>query len=217
MTTAMRYPSFPPLNGCAYALISLWLLAVLWRQMFKASGMRKGGRIMTIDEVDGPLISRPAYGLAHPTRLVPRPYRGETRSQWFDRHPASVAAARSFTRDTLVEQPLEESETVELLVSELVTNAVRHGAGPDPAQCDCPRHVTAVRSHRCASGFPLPQSSSADDESGRGMRLLHALSHRCGVRTAHQGKTVWFELQAPGLAEASVPASVPALGCFAQA
>lgn len=82
---------------------------------------------MTINDVDGPLIGRPAHGPAHPSRLVPGPYRGETRSQWFDRHPASVSAARSFTRDILVEQPLEDSETVELLVSELVTNAVRHG------------------------------------------------------------------------------------------
>lgn len=185
--------------------------------MFKASGMRKGGRIMTIDEVDGPLISRPAYGLAHPTRLVPRPYRGETRSQWFDRHPASVAAARSFTRDTLVEQPLEESETVELLVSELVTNAVRHGAGPILLSVTVRGTSLRCEVTDAHPAFPCLKAAGADDESGRGMRLLHALSHRCGVRTAHQGKTVWFELQAPGLAEASVPASVPALGCFAQA
>ncbi|NUK07035.1 ATP-binding protein [Streptomyces lunaelactis] len=184
--------------------------------MFRTSGMRKGGKIMTINEVDGPLIGRPAHGLAHLTRLVPRPYRGETRSQWFDRHPASVAAARGFTRDTLGEQPLEESETVELLVSELVTNAVRHGAGPILLSVTVRGTSLRCEVTDAHPAFPCLKAAGADDESGRGMQLLHELSHRCGVRTAHQGKTVWFELRARGLAEASVSASVPALGRFAR-
>ncbi|WP_406276748.1 ATP-binding protein [Streptomyces sp. NBC_00191] len=174
--------------------------------MFKSSGMRKGRQIMTMNDVDGPLIGRPA----HPTRLVPRPYRGETRSQWFDRHPASVSAARSFTRDILVEQPLEESETVELLVSELVTNAVRHGAGPILLSVTVRGGSLRCEVTDAHPAFPCLMAAGADDESGRGMRLLHELSHLCGVRADHQGKTVWFELRAPGLAEASVPASVPA-------
>ncbi|WP_406301738.1 ATP-binding protein [Streptomyces sp. NBC_00885] len=164
---------------------------------------------MTINEVDGSLTGRPAYGPAHPTRLDPRPYRGETRSQWFDRHPASVSAARSFTRDTLVEQPLEESETVELLVSELVTNAVRHGAGPILLSVTVRGGSLRCEVTDAHPAFPCLKAAGADDESGRGMRLLHELSHRCGVRADHQGKTVWFELWAPGPTEA-VPASIPA-------
>ncbi|TQK50515.1 histidine kinase-like protein [Streptomyces sp. SLBN-118] len=175
--------------------------------MFGTSGMRKGGRTMTINEGDGPLIGRLAHVVAHLSSLVPGAHRGVTRSQWFERHPASVAAARSFTRDTLVDWTREESETVELLVSELVTNAVRHGAGPILL-----RVTVRGTSLRCEvtdahPASPCLKAAGADDESGRGMWLLHELSHRCGVRPAHQGKTVWFELQAPG--PASVPASAP--------
>ncbi|MGI5404516.1 ATP-binding protein [Streptomyces sp. CA-135486] len=185
--------------------------------MSKTSGTRKGGSSMTTNEVDGPLIGRLAHVLAHLTRLVPRPCRGENRSQWFDRHPASVAAARSFTRDTLVEQPLEESETAELLVSELVTNAVRHGAGPILLSVTVRGTSLRCEVTDAHPAVPRLEAAGADDESGRGLQLLHELSHRCGVRPARQGKTVWFELQAPGMTEASVPASVPALGPFAHA
>ncbi|MET7622675.1 ATP-binding protein [Streptomyces sp. NPDC005408] len=143
---------------------------------------------MTINEVDGPLTGRLA---------------------WFDRHPASVAAARSFTRDVLAEQPREESETVQLLVSELVTNAVRHGAGPILLSVTVRSTSLRCEVTDAHPAFPCLKAAGADDESGRGMRLLHELSHRCGVRPAHRGKTVWFEVRAPGPAEASVPASSP--------
>lgn len=172
---------------------------------------------MTINEVDGPLIGRLAHVLVHLTRLVPRPYRGENSSQWFDRHPASVAAARSFTRDTLVEQPLEQSETAELLVSELVTNAVRYGAGPILLSVTFRGTSLRCQVTDAHPAVPCIKAAGADDESGRGMQLLRELSHRCCIRPAHPGKTVWFELQAPGLTEASVPASVPALGRLAHA
>ena len=172
---------------------------------------------MTINEVDGPLTGRLAYVLAHLTRLVPRPSRGENRSQWFDRHPASVAAARSFTRDTLLEQPLEESETAELLVSELVTNAVRYGAGPILLSVTVRGTSLRCEVTDAHPAAPCLKAAGADDESGRGMQLIHELSHRCGVRPTRRGKTVWFELQAAGLTEAVVPSSVPALGRFAHA
>jgi len=169
--------------------------------------MRRGPRRRTTPrrEVSSLLHSRLAYLLCHLTRPIPRPHRGENRSHWFDRHPTSVAAARRFTRDTLIERPLEESETAELLVSELVTNAVRYGVGPILLSV-----TVRGRSLRCEvtdahPAVPCLKAAAADDESGRGMQLLHELSHRCGVRPARQGKTVWFELQAPGSTEASVP------------
>ncbi|MBT2369869.1 ATP-binding protein [Streptomyces sp. ISL-10] len=125
-----------------------------------------------------------------------------------------MAAARSFTRAVLVEQPLEQAETAELLVSELVTNAVHHGAGPILLSVTVRGASLRCEVTDAHPAFPCLRAAGADDESGRGMRLLHALSHRCGVRPARRGKTVWFELQAPGATEASVPASVPALPGF---
>ncbi|MDH6122354.1 anti-sigma regulatory factor (Ser/Thr protein kinase) [Kitasatospora sp. GAS204A] len=168
--------------------------------------MRRGPRRRTTPrrEVPSSLRGRLACFLLQLTRPIPQPHRDETRSQRFDRHPASVAAARRFTRDCLVGQPLEESETAELLVSELVTNAVRYGAGPILLT------VTVLgRSLRCEvtdahPAAPCFKEAAADDESGRGMQLLHELSHRCGVRPAHPGKTVWFELRCAGSTDASV-------------
>ncbi|WP_241777731.1 ATP-binding protein [Streptomyces sp. CT34] len=87
---------------------------------------------------------------------------------------------------------------VELCVSELVGNVVRHvGAG------------TPVRVRVAAAGdgrtrievsdpdpraLPVLLRAALDDESGRGMALLDAVALRWGVRRGEAGKTVWCEV-----------------------
>jgi PAS domain S-box-containing protein len=110
-----------------------------------------------------------------------------------DALPAKVREARGLARDTLTTWGLSElSETVELLVSELFTNAVRHGAG------DIGLRLIRAGSLLCEvrdDGYDLPTLRRADvtAENGRGLQLVTALAERWGAQRTPTGKVVWFE------------------------
>src|SRR4051794_27845446 len=107
--------------------------------------------------------------------------------------PAHVRYARELARDTLATWGLAGlSETVELLVSELVTNAVRHGAG------DIGLRLIRTASLLCEvrdDGYDLPtlRATALTAENGRGLQLVTALAERWGAQRTPTGKVVWFE------------------------
>ena len=81
------------------------------------------------------------------------------------------------------------------MASELVTNALLHGAPPIGLEMRCAGAHTIVRVTDC--GEPpilLPAPPAADALSGRGLRLLEALAIDWGVDTHASGKTFWFTL-----------------------
>ncbi|WP_336116324.1 ATP-binding protein [Streptomyces sp. PTD9-10] len=100
--------------------------------------------------------------------------------------------------------PLDDEtvDTVRLVASELITNAVVHGKGP----------VTVALYYRPGSlvidvvdGNPLvPQMSCAhdDDESGRGLALVGLLASRSAWEPSGRGKRVWAEIDPPKAAPA---------------
>jgi anti-sigma regulatory factor (Ser/Thr protein kinase) len=84
-----------------------------------------------------------------------------------------------------------------LLVSELVTNAIRHGAPPLTAEVECVgRQGMEVRVSDGSSEAPSMRLAPIDAESGRGTALVHLLSDAWGVEPTEQGKAVWFRLKA---------------------
>ena len=102
--------------------------------------------------------------------------------------------ARRFARQTLTEWGLaEHSEVVELLVSEIVTNAVCRTSRPvglrllrtDVLRCE----VTDD-----APQLPRLRHARASDEGGRGLYLVNRLARRWGATRLGAGKVVWFEL-----------------------
>lgn len=113
-------------------------------------------------------------------------------------HPASVARAREHARERLLSWGLEDLvDTTELLVSELVTNALRHGDG------DIRLRLLRDRTLVCevwdgALVQPRRRRARDTDEGGRGLQLVSLLSESWGSRRTHRGKTVWFELALPG-------------------
>ncbi|MFF9767219.1 SpoIIE family protein phosphatase [Streptomyces sp. NPDC014636] len=114
------------------------------------------------------------------------------------REPRSVGRAREYARGRLLSWDLEPLvDTAELLVSELVTNALRYGEG------EIRLRLLLDRTLVCEvwdSGLVQPRRRRArdTDEGGRGLQLVGLLSAAWGSRRTPRGKTVWFELPLPG-------------------
>ncbi len=123
---------------------------------------------------------------------------GSAAAWTFPADPAAVREVRAHVRETLRGWGLRGlTDVTVLLVSELVTNSLRHAHGP-----------IGVRMVRGPSllvevSDPLPapprtRDAADDDEGGRGMHLVARASRRWGTRMGPMGKTVWFELALPG-------------------
>jgi len=87
-------------------------------------------------------------------------------------------------------------EALKLLVSEVVTNAVRHGSSTEPVQLNA-HWNSEVRVEVCdhGDGFtPHPRMGALDDPGGFGLFLVGRLADRWGVET-DDGTTVWFVLR----------------------
>ncbi len=116
----------------------------------------------------------------------------------------SVREGRRFARDVVVEWGLRRLvDEVQLGVSELITNAVRH------AQTDvelCLRLLDDRLSVEVRDFEPTlhrPAETRAADPlatSGRGLQIVAAVSRDWGVRGLTNGKAVWFALDLPDLA-----------------
>jgi hypothetical protein len=111
----------------------------------------------------------------------------------FDYAPESVSEARRHVRHVLKAQPRELVDVAELLTSELVTNAVRHGATGFELRIDVDKNIRVeVRDE--GVGRPSVVSAGPQDPSGRGLSIVEALSIAWGVIPTGDGKTVWYEL-----------------------
>ncbi|GHJ32228.1 hypothetical protein TPA0910_66610 [Streptomyces hygroscopicus subsp. sporocinereus] len=108
--------------------------------------------------------------------------------------PREVGRARRLVRERLLRWGLPEAvETAELLVSEAVTNAIRHA------------HTHRVRLRLVRADallcevtdddheLPVLLDADRDDESGRGLRVISELAREWGTSRSGGGKAVWFE------------------------
>ena len=117
---------------------------------------------------------------------------------WFlEPEDAAPGRARKLARRALSRWGLEEmSDSVELLISEVVTNAVRYASRPVTLR------LLRTDVLRCEVGDDVPQlprlrQARATDEGGRGLYLVNKLARRWGATRLSTGKVVWFELNRP--------------------
>ncbi|MFG2310396.1 ATP-binding protein [Streptomyces sp. NPDC048566] len=121
------------------------------------------------------------------------------------RHARSVGRARTLFREQAGSWGLSAdiTETAELLLSELATNAYRHAkAAPGReirARCVLTGDRLRVTVTDAGDTLPEPRTASPEDESGRGLALVAALADAWGAghREKGVGKEVWFEIRLP--------------------
>ncbi|MEI5524777.1 SpoIIE family protein phosphatase [Streptomyces brasiliscabiei] len=107
--------------------------------------------------------------------------------------PALVAEARKTTARQLGLWGLEElAFTTELVVSELVTNAIRHAAGPIRLRLVLERTLICEVFDGGATA-PHLRHPRTTDEGGRGLFLISQFTQRWGTRFLPEGKVIWAE------------------------
>lgn len=116
------------------------------------------------------------------------------RVQWqVDPDPAAVAGVRKEATRWLADRGLDEEGFVtELILSELVTNAIRYGSEPISVRLLYDRALICEVSD-CSSTSPHMRYAATTDEGGRGLFLVAQFAERWGTRYTERGKVIWSE------------------------
>jgi anti-sigma regulatory factor (Ser/Thr protein kinase) len=127
---------------------------------------------------------------------------------------ASPGAARAFARaSSCTEHAPEILDDALLLISELVTNAVRYGEPPLLLALECEEGGLRVRVRDSGASLPRPRVAADGHESGRGLDLVELLSDVWGVEPVvddhGSGKVVWFTMPAPAAPPSELGSSLP--------
>ncbi|MFD7067152.1 ATP-binding protein [Streptomyces sp. NPDC059913] len=115
--------------------------------------------------------------------------------------PVAVHTARDYARDVLATGPPLDDEQLDdvcLIVSELVTNAVRHGTKPGDSLkvvVDADDERVRVEVHDHVWRWPRFRPESTEATGGRGLHIVDALAARWGVEGRPKGKAVWAEVK----------------------
>jgi serine phosphatase RsbU (regulator of sigma subunit) len=116
----------------------------------------------------------------------------------FDSGAEAPAAARRFSNETMAgwaPAPAPAPGDLDLVVSELVTNAIIHGRPPTCLRLTHLGDEILVEVEDGSAFAPRLQHPRPHDEHGRGLRITAALARRSGVSLSPTGKTVWCTLR----------------------
>jgi len=119
----------------------------------------------------------------------------------------SVVAARHLAREVAAGLPAEMGQNLELVVSELATNAVRHARTPFQLSI-LTAPTLRVEVADGSSDMPVGGSPDPCSEHGRGLWLVAALTQSWGVVPLRAGKVVWADL-GPGALSPDYPPPAP--------
>ncbi|MGX1565784.1 SpoIIE family protein phosphatase [Streptomyces sp. NPDC055506] len=107
--------------------------------------------------------------------------------------PALVGEVRADAMRRLAEWGLEETAfAAELILSELITNAIRHGAAPIRVRL-LYGHALICEVSDASNTAPHLRRAASTDEGGRGLFLVAQLSQSWGTRYLPEGKVIWAE------------------------
>lgn len=143
---------------------------------------------------------RAASGRFHCTAKLQKPPRGwlrpsVTRHQSFPAELPSIRAARRFAAQELTGRPADVVSDVQLMVSELATNAIQHVMSGFAITLHHTPGEIRVEVTDYGGGAPVMRPHRPEATDGRGLRLVDRLSTDWGVTDGGDaGKTVWFTL-----------------------
>ncbi|MFJ3231444.1 SpoIIE family protein phosphatase [Streptomyces sp. NPDC086787] len=121
--------------------------------------------------------------------------------------PSAVGRIRAAASRTLENWGLTDvAFTTELILSELVTNAIRHAGGPIRVRLIRDRALICEVSDG-SSTAPHLRRAATEDEGGRGLFLVAQFADRWGTRYTAQGKVIWTEQPLTGVGEAALAAA----------
>ena len=106
--------------------------------------------------------------------------------------PRAARLAVAEAAGSLEIEPL--TDELQLVVSELVTNAVRYAAPPVEVEIEAGEDTVTVAVVDGSPGRPGPLPASTDAEGGRGLLLIDLMAAETGVRPQPPGKTIWAAL-----------------------
>ncbi|NBE53430.1 SpoIIE family protein phosphatase [Streptomyces boluensis] len=144
--------------------------------------------------LDAVLPERPADDVAllvARTRLLPS---GRVADWDVPSDPAAVPQIRAAVTRLLADWDLDEAAfATELVVSELVTNAIRYGAEPVHLRLLHDRNALICEVADGSSTSPHLRRATSTDEGGRGLFLVARFAERWGTRYTGRGKVIWTE------------------------
>ncbi|WP_327242651.1 SpoIIE family protein phosphatase [Streptomyces sp. NBC_01320] len=111
--------------------------------------------------------------------------------------PAAVAGMRAAVAEKLDAWGLAElAFTTELILSELITNAIRHASAPVRVRLLRDRNLICEVSDG-SSTSPHLRYAATMDEGGRGLFLVSQITEHWGTRYTHEGKVIWAQQPLP--------------------
>jgi serine phosphatase RsbU (regulator of sigma subunit)/PAS domain-containing protein/anti-sigma regulatory factor (Ser/Thr protein kinase) len=129
------------------------------------------------------------------TRVLPE---HRVRSWQVPPDPVAVGTVRTAVTEQLTAWDLDETAFMtELVLSELVTNAIRYGGPPIEVRLLLDRQLICEVSDS-SSTSPHLRYAASTDEGGRGLFLVDQICDRWGTRYTHHGKVIWCEQPLPG-------------------
>jgi anti-sigma regulatory factor (Ser/Thr protein kinase) len=108
--------------------------------------------------------------------------------------PASVARARSFVHDAAAALSTSVTNELELLASELATNAVLHARTPFFVRLGCSDGTIRLEVEDASSTMPRRKRYGHTLSVGRGLLVVERIANRWGVTEEPAGKVVWAEI-----------------------
>lgn len=109
----------------------------------------------------------------------------------------SPSRARRFATDVMGDEASSNlADTVQLLISEIVTNAVLHARSEIRIEVTCDAQRVRVEVSDRSPMRPATRSFAQQSSTGRGLLLVEELADRWGTAPDDGGKVVWFEVDA---------------------
>ncbi|MFF4619998.1 ATP-binding protein [Nonomuraea jabiensis] len=134
---------------------------------------------------------------SYTTTIGHSPATRRSASWWLSADLSSVRTARQLTRDKLADWGFDDQiEVAELLVSELVANALGHAHGQVHLGLSAENGLLRCEVEDGNPQLPTMRTVDLDAERGRGLFLVDMLSGSWGGTPTPRGKAIWFELQA---------------------